>query len=325
MTRQQIIDTLSKYRRPGSPLYQHHFRRLPSEIVDGENVPVLLDVLRDASLPAKVREHAAGALGEIGDEDAVPALLEALQEPPLQRGVAVALGRMRAKEATDSLATLAPRLEAAAWALSQLGVTATTLDLIEDLRSGHLRLIGPKVANLDPAQAQAVAEAIRQRLEQTLAQGSLTPDDRWMITALQFLAPPQAADLLTEALEHCVQDRTCCDCLRNRLMRALGAIRPPQAIPALVQVICRIPNPIQKQLAVVCIEKIITADEEGAMALLRQRARRLRREVLRLQGQLSTTKPVIPDRPWHYVPGSPGWRAATERAIKAITRLAARL
>jgi len=43
-------------------------------------VPKLIGILRDKGLPSIVREHAAGALGEIGDKRAVKPLIEALKE-----------------------------------------------------------------------------------------------------------------------------------------------------------------------------------------------------------------------------------------------------
>jgi hypothetical protein len=325
MTKEEMVAVLAKYRRPGSPLYERHFQRLPVEIVDEANVPGLLGVLKDASLPARVREHAAGALGEIGDERAEGALIEALDEALIRRGAAVALGRMKARGAAEALRALAPRVKAARWALSQLEVAGAVGDCIADLQDGHLRLIGPKIESLDPGQAQAVAEELCRQLDGLLAQGSLGPEDRWLLTALQFLAPPRAGGLLTDALEQCARDEDCCDCVRTRLMRALGAIRPPQGIPALVEVICRVPNPIQKQMAVACAEKIIGADPQAALSLLAAQAGRLRRALARLRNEVATTKSVRPDRPWRQPPGSPGWFAAGERAVAAMRRLLGRV
>jgi HEAT repeat protein len=61
-------------------LYDYHFRNLPSAVLGKENVPKLIGILRDKGLPSIVREHAAGALGEIGDKRAVKPLIEALKE-----------------------------------------------------------------------------------------------------------------------------------------------------------------------------------------------------------------------------------------------------
>lgn len=122
MTRQELIAALAGYRRPGSPRYEHHFRKLPATVLRKRNVPALLAILSDTSLPPMVREHAAGALGETGDKRTVEPLIQALAETRLRRGVAVALGRMQAKAAARPLKGIAPRSQAAQWALSQLGL-----------------------------------------------------------------------------------------------------------------------------------------------------------------------------------------------------------
>lgn len=60
MTRREMIQVLSKYRRPGSPVYDHHFPGLPAKIARKGNVRGLVGILRDAGLPAIVRQNAAG-------------------------------------------------------------------------------------------------------------------------------------------------------------------------------------------------------------------------------------------------------------------------
>ena len=321
MTRQEMIDVLAEYRRPGSAVYDYHFQKLPSEIVQKRNVSGLLVILGDDALPMRVREHAAGALGEIGDQRAVRPLIEALGQARMRRGAAVALGRMKAREAAEALRELAGRVKAAHWALSQVSSPATVEEALEDLRSGQLRLIGSKVERLSDSQAQAVSQEVLRRLQEVLAAKALCPEDRWSITALQFLAPPEAADALTAALRQSINLEGCCGCTLNRCMRALGAIRPPQAIPALADVVCQTEHPRHKQLAVVCIEKILKARGAAAMALLEKERGRLREELARLRDEVAATAAVRPAVPWDHAPGTPLWLAEAERAVKAIGRV----
>jgi len=321
MTRQKMIDLLAKYRRPGSPMYEHHFQGLPPKIVQKKNVPALLAILRDTHLPARVREHAAGALGEIGQERAVGPLIDALREPRIRRGASVALGRMKAREAADALKDLASRLRAARWALSQLGVGRTVGEVIDDLRSGHLRLIPQKLRSLPECMRQQVAAEVLRQLEQVVSSGSLGPEHRWLVTALQFLGSVDAGDVLTEALRQSIHLKNCCGCVRNRLMRALGAIRPPQAIPALADVVCQVENPVHKQLAAVCIEKTVKARGSETGPLLRGQRARLLRVFNRLKRAVATTRSPTPLKGLSYAGGRPRWSAAMDRATKAIRRV----
>ena len=324
MTKQEMIEILAKYRRPGTPVFDYHFQKLPSQVLRKRNVPVLLGILSDTSLPAIVRRNAAGALGEIGDQRAVEPLIQALGEAQVGRGAAIALGRMKAETAAEALRELAPQDNAARWALSQVSSPATVEEAIEDLQSGQLGSIGPKVKKLGAEQAQAVSAEVRRRLKKILAAHSLAPEHRWLITTLQFLAPPEAGKIITEALKQAINLEGCCGCTLNRLLRAAGEIRPPQAIPALVDVICQEDSPIHKHLAAVCIEKIMKVHDGQARAALLDEKNRLRRELDSLENQLATTKLVTPDRPWHQPPGSPRWVAAVKRTIKAIASLLAK-
>ncbi len=63
----------------------------------------LIAALKDPS--PKVRNHAAKALGELGDKRAVPALLPMLQDPVpgVRRAVAVALGALKSRQAVPAL------------------------------------------------------------------------------------------------------------------------------------------------------------------------------------------------------------------------------
>lgn len=237
MERQEIIDVLAKYRRPGTPVYDYHFRNLPSAILEKENVPKLIGILRDKGLPSIVREHAAGALGEIGDKRAVKPLIEALKERRLHRGVSVALGRMKAKEAIEYLKEIAPRSTAARWALSQLSLGETVEEVMSNLRYGPLRAINKKMKALpDPLRKKVQEEIVRQFREALSREDIHNPNNRdedWRlyVTALSTFQHDDAPKLLAETLERAWRqmgplvgletEQTCCGCLHNRTLRAL--------------------------------------------------------------------------------------------------------
>ena len=192
---------------------------------------------------------------------------------------------------------------------------------VSDLKEGRLRDIAAKIERLSGRERRQVADEIMRRLEEVVRYDALGPRHRWMITALQYLAPPEAADLLIRALLQSINMKNCCGCTQNRIMRALGAIRPPEAVPPLVDVVCREDSPAHKHLAVVCIGKVLKAHREQAEALLRHQRPRLRHALKTLKTALSRTRPVNPPKPWMHVPGSPGWSKAMERTIKAIERI----
>ena len=154
-----------------------------------------------------------------------------------------------------------------------------------------------------------------------MTDGSLGPDHRWMVTVLQYLAPAQAGDLVTRALPQATHIEGCCGCTLNRTIRAIGVIRPPEAIPALVDVVCGAESPIHKHLGAVCIKKIARAPGSLPVALLPDQRVRLRTELEQLVKGAAMMEPVKPPKPWNVVPGSLKWFAAQDRAIKAITRL----
>lgn len=324
MTRQALIDALADYRRPGSPVYGYHFRRLPPEVTRKRNVPALLGILEDERLPPRVREHAAGALGEIGDQRSVSPLIDALDQPKLRRGAATALGRMKAKEAARRLRELAPKVSAARWALSQIASPTTHQGILDDLRNGQLRDIGPKTKRLSTRQASAISDELIRRLEEIVAQGSLSHEHRWIVTALQYLSPPKGADVAVEALGQAIDLHRCCGCIRNRLMRTLGEIRPPKAIPVLVNIICEVADPVHKHLAAVCIGKIIDEHDGQAAAALAERGSRVRAELARLERQLAETGATPPDTSWDRSRGTPRWAKSQQRAIRGIAHVLAR-
>jgi len=253
LERQEIIDVLAKYRRPGTPVYDYHFRNLPSAILEKENVPKLIGILRDKGLPSIVREHAAGALGEIGDKRAVKPLIEALKERRLHRGVSVALGRMKAKEAIESLKEIAPRSTAARWALSQLSLGETVEEVMSNLRYGPLRAINKKMKALPDPLRKKVQEEIVRQFQETLSREDIhnpnNRDEDWRlyVTALSTFQHDDAPKLLAETLERAWRqmgplvgletEQTCCGCLHNRTLRALKKNPSLDAVPNLVETI----------------------------------------------------------------------------------------
>ena len=192
---------------------------------------------------------------------------------------------------------------------------------LTDLRDGKLRHIGPKVEGLSPTEKRAVSREARRMLAEVVKRKSLTSSHRWLVTTLQFLAPPDAGDVLTAALKQSINMKNCCGCTENRLIRAVGAITPPQAIPALVEVVSHERNPVHKNLAAACMKKMVRGRGPEAAAPLHNERARLRRALDRLEKEVASTRPVKPARPWNVVPGSPKWFAAAQRAAKAITHL----
>jgi HEAT repeat protein len=192
---------------------------------------------------------------------------------------------------------------------------------VSDLKEGRLRDIAAKIERLSGRRRRQVADEVMRRLEEVVRYDALSPRHRWMITALQYLALPEAADLLIRALLQSINMENCCGCTQNRIMRALGAVRPPEAVPPLVDVICREDSPAHKHLAAVCIRKILKAHRKQARALLRYQRPRLQHALRTLKTACSRTRPVNPPKPWVHLPGSPGWLKAMERAIKAVERL----
>ena len=95
--------------------------------------------------------------------------------------------------------------------------------VLADLRDGKLRQIGPRIKGLNAARRRAVSDEVCRGLERALRRGALDHTHRWLVTALQFLAPAEAGELVTRALGESIHLVDCCGCVRNRLMRAAGA------------------------------------------------------------------------------------------------------
>ena len=320
--KEPLINALATYRRPGTPVYAYHFRNLPKEVLQQKNAAALRAVLQDESLPPRVREHAAGALGELRDQRAVGALIEALGSAKLRRGAAVALGLIRAKRAVPALEAVASGCKAARWALTQFDRSQSTDQLLADLRDGHLREIGRKMSRVPTSQRRAVAEQALRELRDAVGTGRLGQEHRWLMTVLQDSDAPEADAVLAQALRLTVLKRGICPTVRGRLLRIVGARQPTAAIPALVEVACQTENPGQAQMAIVCIGKILRSRDD-AKALVADNRSRLGRQLTRLNRLRTCTQPAAPPRPWDRTLGSPGWFAAVDRAVKALERLLA--
>ena len=245
MTRPEMIAVLGSFRRPGSSSYEYHFRGLPSEVRQKRCAGLLLSILRDTGLPSLVRQHAAGALGEIGDRRAVRPLIDSLDETKVRRGAAVALGRMKAKEAAEALRKLASRLEPAAWALSQVSVPTTVAEAIKELLAGQIRAVPHNLRRLPDALRKKVEEEIVRRLREDLHAKAW--DLRWHVTALTAFQHPDAPALLAQTLQRAWKamgekvglrtKRTCCGCLHARTLRALKTNPSRDAVPNLVETV----------------------------------------------------------------------------------------
>ena len=320
MGRESLVTALASYRRPGTPVYAYHFRNLPKEVLQPGNAAALRAVLQDDSLPLRVREHAAGALGELRDARAVGMLVGALGSAKLRRGAAVALGLMRAQRAVPALEAVAPRCKAARWALSQFDRSQSTDQLLADLRAGHLREIGRKMSRVPASQRRAIAEQALQRLRDAVGTGELRQEHRWLMTVLQDSDVPGTDDVLAQALRLTALKRETCPTVRGRLLRVVGARQPTVAIPALVDVACQTESPGQAHMGIVCIGKILRCRDE-AKTLVADNRSRLDRQLERLRRLRADTQPKAPPRSWERTPGSPGWFAAVDRAIKALERL----
>jgi len=325
-----LIDVLAAYRRPGTPVFAYHYRGLPDEVCAAENVSALIAILEDGDLPPKVRGHAAGALGRIGDRRALPALLTAVDQARLRRQAALGLGLLGAPEATGVLEPWAPRLSVAQWALEQVRGDAPGADapesgihdLIEDLQRGQLRAIRGKIEGLPAARRAQLGLVLVEMLQGALDSHQLP--EPWLLTALQHTAPPVAGPLLSRALAAALAPEG--RFIWNRLLRAVGAVAPVEAIAPLADAICHTDmNPGGRQLAATCLDKLVTRRGPEATRATASHAPRLGRAAAQLEEVLASTPPVEAERPWHHYPGTAGWRAGCERAIAAIRRLLARI
>lgn len=319
----ELVSLLEGYRRPGTPVFAYHFRGLPAAVLRPQNCARLLDLLANPELPARVRDHAAGALGQIGCREAIPALIAALGSAATRRGAATALGLLRAEEAGEALAALAPRLNVARWACEEVSAPASVEAILVRLQAGALHRLKPQLAALDASSRAQVAAALIQRLRAQLDQGYLDHTHRWLLTALQCLAPPEAADVVAEAVRTSIETTNCCGCLRKRATWAAAALGSPQAVPALVEMIVRLRRPQNVQQAAVCLEKLVAASPRQALPLLQARADELQAALVEMQTESAEAPRQEPARSWDGSRGTPRWEAAVDRALKALERVVA--
>lgn len=316
-----VIASLAAYRRPGTPVFARHFLQLPAELIDRERVPDLITILVDESLPSMVRDNAAGALGEIGDEMAVEFLVDALASSKTRRGAAVAIGRMRASAARESLAQHAPNVPAARWALSELGVPGTPDGILEDLRKGSLHGLRTRIARLDAAQAREAESALLGQLSEKVEQGTLTYADAWIVSGLYYLQSRDAEPLLAEALLRIADPDHAAAGLRSRVLRSLSELGTLQTIPLVVEFLLDADSPIHKDLAAACVKAIARRHGSEGVRTTQEHADQIGAERQRLAATLRNTPLVDVERPWHSPPGSPKWAAATKRTIRKLDAL----
>lgn len=319
--RRELVDLLGGYRRPGSPVFAYHYRRLPAKVLEPENGDALLNIMRDERLPAGVRDHAAGALGQMGFRKAIPALIDALGSPKTRRGAATALGLLKAEEAQEALAELARQVGAARWAHEEVSTAGSVGEILASLRDGHLHRIRHKIAALDDRAKSEVGASLARILRTQVAKGNLASSDRWMVTSLQYLAPEEAADVIADTLRASIRVTNCCGCLCKRTTWAAAAIGSPKAIPALVEVIDQSRRPQNVQQAAVAIEKIAKAPPKAASAFLRKEAPQLVAAYRRLRKSTAATRKRSPRKPWDAEEGTPRWFAASARAENAVERV----
>ena len=242
MTKREIIDVLADYGRPGSPNFEYHFRGLSDRVLKRRNAEALLAILQDSRLPAKVRDHAAGALGEIGHGAAASVLIEALGETETRRGAAFALGRMKVRKARARLKEWRQNVPVARWAYSQLGPADSVTDIVDGLCDGALRYIRETLEGLSEPVRRKVMDEIVRRLRDSLPEGD--SHLRAYVTAFGVCPHSEAPELLASVLDKSWRDmgdrvgrRTkgvCCGCTHMRTLRALKTNPSVNAVPNLV-------------------------------------------------------------------------------------------
>lgn len=223
------------------------------------------------------------------------------------------------------LRAIAERVGAARWALSQLPQPLNVEGLLDDFAAGALRYIRPQVVRLSGAEAARVRDAVCVRLRAALE------DDRldggyWMVTALQYLPPDRGAnELLAAAMLRVAETGDEHMGLRVGLLKALSALRPLQAVPALVELLGRLDHAGYRGTAARCLRNIVEHHgEAGRRAVAGHRA--IVEAALADVGQRrAQARPVEPERPWDHSHGTPGWFAECDRARKSLTRLVAAL
>ncbi len=323
MTRDEIVTVLAAYRRPGSPNCGRHYSRLPDKILLRGNVPVLIDILTDESLPATARDHAAGALGRIGDERAVEFLIDALDDVATRRGAATALGTMREATAREALARVPESVKAARWALGEIGIDGDADSILAALRTGQLRAIRGCVGKLDEPVRGEVGCAVAREFRNALRRGNLGPEHAWLATSLEHLRPAGSTELVAEGLRIALQSPDAWGGVTMRLIRAARRIGGADLISSLLDVTCESDYPPNReQASVAALAVADAAGGEGRRALASHRERLLR-ETGRYESRIRETPYVAGLKPWDMTPGTDAWAASARRALDAMRRLIA--
>ena len=313
MTKQEMIEILAEHKRPHQWVFDTHFNRLPDAVVKKANVPRLISILEDDSQSVTVRRNAAGALGRIGDPRALAPLLAALGKGTTRRCAAIALGTMGAVEALEALEALKSRDNAARWALSQLDLERSDEEVIEALRTSYIHFIKPKVEKLSPAQRDAVSKALCKELRGVLKREELGDEHIWLVISIRYLAPPEGAELLTEALRQRIGKQYAGITVHAR--RGVAQLLPLGAAGLLVDLAAR-----GDHEAAVTLRKLILKHGPKALEAIGRDVRRLKTKLRTVQRQLETTPHREPKYGQDHGRGTARWRQGTERFAKSLSR-----
>ena len=314
MTKQEMIEILAEHKRPHQWVFDTHFNRLPDSLVAKANVPRLISVLEDDSQSLTVRRNAAGALGRTGDQRAVAPLLAALSMGSTRRCAAIALGTMRAAEAAEALDALKSKDNAARWALSQLHLDLSDEEVIEALRTSYIHFIKPKTEKLSPEQRDAVSKKLCKELRKILKREELGDEHIWLVVSLRYLAPPGAAELLTEALRQRIGKQYAGITVHAR--RGVAQLLPLGAAGLLVDIVARGGD----HEAAVTLRKLVEKHGTKALEALGPDVQRLKRGLRTVQRQLEKTPHREPKYGQDHGPGTARWRQGVERFAKALSR-----
>jgi len=313
MRKQELIEVLGAHKRPHQWVFDTHFNRLPDAVVKKANVPRLISILKDDSQSVTVRRNAAGALGRIGDRRAIAPLLAALGKGSTRRCAAIALGTMRAIEAADALEAIKTRDRAARWALTQLDLKRTDAEVIETLQTSYTHFIRLTIEKLSPAQRDAVSKALCKRLRRILKREELGDEHIWLVVSLRHLAPPEAAELLTEALRQRIGKQYAGIMVHAR--RGVAELLPVEAAGLLVDWVSRTTD----HEAAVTLRKLVKKHGARALEEMGPDVRRLKAWLRNLQGKLESTPERQPKYGQDHGPGTARWRQDIERFIKSLS------
>jgi HEAT repeat protein len=195
---------------------------------DRDAVPRLVGALRDES--SKVRASAASALGSIGGEAAVPALVEALKDTAYVRSNVIdALGKIGGKRAVTALTSVlksndqSMKLRAIS-ALRRIGGEAAVSALVEALRDESSSVRASSAEALKGDSGEAAVSALVEALGDT--------DQYVREAAADALGRSNAAEAVLRLVE-ALRDES--SKVRASAASALGSIGGEAAVSALVE------------------------------------------------------------------------------------------